>query len=44
MIASANGLETASMALLLPGAVFEVMLGLILVLRGRKAWMAHLSR
>lgn len=44
MIASANGLETASMALLLPGAVFEVMFGLILVLRGRKAWIAHLSR
>jgi len=44
MIASANGSETAPMALLLPGAVFEVMFGLILVLRGRKVWMPHLSR
>jgi len=44
MIASANGSETASMALLLPGAVFEVMFGLILVRRGRKVWMPHLSR
>lgn len=32
MIAAANGLETASMALLLPGAVFEVMFGFILAL------------
>lgn len=37
MIASASGFETVSMALLLPGAVFEIMFGLILVLRGR--WM-----
>ena len=34
MIASASDLETMSMALLLPGAAFEVMFGLILVLRG----------
>lgn len=35
MIASAYGFETMSMPLLLPGAAFEVMFGLILVLRGR---------
>jgi hypothetical protein len=36
MGAAAYGFETASMALLLPGAVFEVTFGLILALRGRK--------
>jgi hypothetical protein len=35
MTTAASGFETASMALLLPGAAFEVMFGLILVLRGR---------
>jgi hypothetical protein len=36
MIASAIGSETLSMALLLPGAMFEVTFGLILLLRGRQ--------
>jgi hypothetical protein len=35
MIAAASDFETISMALLLPGAAFEVIFGLILVLRGR---------
>jgi hypothetical protein len=39
MIASTSGFETASMALLLPGAAFEVMFGLILVLNGRGMWV-----
>jgi hypothetical protein len=34
MIASAIGSETVSMALLVPGAVFEVIFGVVLV-RGR---------
>jgi hypothetical protein len=36
MGAAAYGAETASVALLLPGAVFEVSFGLFLALRGRK--------
>lgn len=36
MVAQAYGLATASMALLLPGAVFEVIFGFMLVLRRRK--------
>lgn len=40
MIAQAYGLATASMLLLLPGAVFEVIFGLILVLHRRKR-LAH---
>ena len=39
MIASASGATTLSMALLLPGAAFEVMFGLILALRGRGMWV-----
>jgi hypothetical protein len=39
MIASASDFETMSMALLLPGAAFEIMFGLILVLRGRGMWV-----
>jgi hypothetical protein len=39
MITSTSGFETASMALLLPGAAFEVMFGLILVLRGQGMWL-----
>ena len=38
MIAAASGAETTSMTLLLPGAAFEVMFGLILVLRGSGKW------
>jgi hypothetical protein len=44
MIASTSGFETASMALLLPGAAFEVMFGLILVLRGRGMWVPATAR
>lgn len=40
MIAQAYGLVTASMILLVPGAIFEVTFGLILVLRLRKG-LAH---
>lgn len=43
MIAAAYGSETASMALLLPGAVFEITFGLILVLRRREVRMQRLS-
>jgi hypothetical protein len=39
MIATAFGFETVSMVLLLPGAAFEVMFGIILVLRGRGIWV-----
>jgi hypothetical protein len=39
MIASTSDFETMSMALLLPGAAFEIMFGLILVLRGRGMWV-----
>ena len=38
MIAAASDFETVSMLLLLPGAAFEVMFGLILVLRGPGKW------
>ena len=44
MTASAFGSETASMALLLPGAAFEVIFGLILVGGGWKIGMRRLSR
>ena len=44
MIISTSGFETASMALLLPGAAFEVMFGLILVLRGRGMWVPATTR
>jgi hypothetical protein len=44
MIASTSGFETASMALLLPGAAFEVMFGLILVLRGQGMWFQATAR
>lgn len=44
MIASAYEIEAASMALLLPGAAFEVMFGVILVLRGWEVRMLCLSR
>lgn len=36
MGAAANGFETPSMVLLIPGAVFEIMFGLTLALRGRR--------
>ncbi|MFT7145409.1 MAG: hypothetical protein ACJASZ_000275 [Yoonia sp.] len=39
MIAATSGAETASTALLLEGAAFEVMFGLILVLNGRGMWV-----
>lgn len=44
MIASTSGFETVSMALLLPGAAFEVMFGLILVLRGQGMWLQATAR
>ena len=44
MIASTSGFEIASMALLLPGAAFEVMFGLILVLRGQGMWLRATAR
>jgi hypothetical protein len=39
IIVSAFGSETVSMALLFPGAVFEVIFGLILVLRRSQVWL-----
>ena len=44
MVTAASGFETASMALLLPSAAFEVMFGLILVLRGRGMWLQATPR
>ena len=44
MIAAASGAETASMTLLLPGAAFEVMFGLILVLGGQGMWLQATAR